>query len=137
MKWLYPSFLSNSLRIRFIVIVVGLLLGVVVAFSVVIVSNSISTQRKTLVEQALSFAKLSKQPLGDTYQLYFNSGRLKFKELASQVTSLDADVKRIQIIEPEGVVLFDSDFLNVINTEADVSSFGKVDEAQVLEAVRS
>src|SRR3990167_10002433 len=113
---LFPANPSRSLRIKFGLLVLLLLFIIFSLSSGVLIYRSIDTQRKNLISQARSFAKLSAKPVGSTYSLYYNSGYLKFKELISEILALDPEIKKVQIISVDAVngeveVLFDSEEL--------------------------
>jgi len=113
---LFPANPSRSLRIKFGLLVLLLLFIIFSLSSGVLIYRSIDTQRKNLISQARSFAKLSAKPVGSTYSLYYNSGYLKFKELVSEVLALDPEIEKVQIISVSGEtlggeVLFDSEEL--------------------------
>lgn len=63
---------------------------------------------RQISDQAKSFADLSGKPIIDSYDLYFNSGNLKFKEILDNLLSTNQNVENIQIINMEGNILFDS-----------------------------
>src|SRR3989344_396245 len=111
-----PSAIVRSIRIKFGLVVLLLLFIIFSLSSSILIYRSVDTQRKNLISQARSFAKLSAKPVGSTYSLYYNSGYLKFKELVSEVLALDPEIEKVQIISVSGEtlggeVLFDSEEL--------------------------
>src|SRR3989344_5880717 len=106
-----PSAIVRSIRIKFGLVVLLLLFIVFSLSSSILIYRSIDTQRKNLISQARSFAKLSAKPVGSTYSLYYNSGYLKFKELISEILVLDPEIEKVQIISVTGQILFDSEEL--------------------------
>lgn len=57
----------------------------------------------------MAFAKLSTKPLSEARDLYFDSGYFKFKEVFQDIKKLDPSIKKVQIIDVNGKILFDSD----------------------------
>src|SRR3989344_6081750 len=108
---LFPANPSRSLRIKFGLLVLLLLFLIFSLSSGVLIYRSIDTQRQTLISQARAFAELSAKPIGSTYSLYYNSGYLKFKELTSEISALDPEVEKVQIISVTGEIIFDSEEL--------------------------
>lgn len=99
----------NSLRKKFVLIVTVILLVVFFSGGLVTILDNIKQTRKFLTEQAIAFAKLSTKPLADSYDLYFDSGYFKFKELFAETKQLDPNIKKIQFIDVNGKIIFDSD----------------------------
>jgi signal transduction histidine kinase len=110
MKFLPLDFLK-SIRVKFGLLIAFLLLIVFTLSSGILIYRNINTQNQNLVSQARAFARLSVQPIGDTYSLYYDSGYLKFTELIKKPLSLNSDITRVQIISVNGQVLFDSNNL--------------------------
>lgn len=92
------------------------LLGVIVfsflAFSAYVSYNEAKTvleeTKKNLYDSALSFAELSVNSLGDLYLNYYNSGFLTFANQSTDIMALNRDIRKVQIVNPEGEVLYDS-----------------------------
>jgi len=82
-----------------------------VIFSVsgyIVCQDSIKKTRRNLTQQATAFAKLSTKPLAEAYELYFDSGYYKFREIFRENKDLDSSIKKIQIINVNGKVILDS-----------------------------
>ncbi len=71
--------------------------------------DSIKKTRKNLTEEAVAFAKLSTKPIAEAKDLYFDSGYFKFKEVFQDIKKLDPSIKKVQIIDVNGKILFNSD----------------------------
>lgn len=101
-----------------------------VIFSVsgyVVALNSVSKTQKNLTEQAIAFTKLSTKPLAEAKELYFDSGYFKFKEVFSEIQKLDPSIKKIQFIDVNGKIIFDSDKIGESSYEGSDNNF--VDQA--------
>ena len=121
MKFL-PQIFLRSLRIKFSLLVLFLLLLVFSISSSILIYQNVGNQRKNLVLQVRAFTNLSTKPIGDAYSLYYDSGYLKFQELMKGILDLNQDIERVQIVSVTGEALFDS---------ADLAS-GKVNEARTV-----
>lgn len=98
----------NSLRKKFTLVVTTLLLIIFIVDGYVVVSNNINETRGNLTQQAIAFTQLSTKPLAEAYDLYFSSGYLKFKEIYQDIAKLDNNINRMQFIDVNGKILFDS-----------------------------
>lgn len=101
-------FALNSLKKKFVLVVMGLLFGVFLIGGVVSILNTVSETRANLTGEAIAFAKLSTKPISETYDLYFNSGYYKFREVFESIAVLDKNIEKIQIIDVNGQIIFDS-----------------------------
>lgn len=93
------------------IVVAALVLGVFIVGGMVLVYKTIRETRHNLTDQATAFSLLSVKPISETYVLYFDSGYLKFKEITSSILDLDKSITKIQIIDVNGKILFDSDYM--------------------------
>lgn len=98
----------RSLRLKFTFVVIFLFIIIFGFLSVIAIRNFTITEKNNLTNQVKAFATLSTRPIGDTYNVYYSSGYLKFKELIESILSLNKDIKKIQIVGSNGEVLFDS-----------------------------
>jgi len=101
-------FKLNSLRKKFTLVVAILLLGVFVAKGYVEIKDKIVQTRNGLEKEAIAFAELSTKPLGEAYDLYFESGYFKFRQLFEELLDLNGAIKRIQFIDVNGRIILDS-----------------------------
>ena len=102
-------FKINSLRKKFIVLVTAILLVIFGVSAYFVCQNSIKNTRKNLTERAIAFSKLSTKPLSEAKDLYFDSGYFKFKEVFIDIKKLDPNIKKIQFVDVNGKIIFDSD----------------------------
>jgi signal transduction histidine kinase len=98
----------RSLLFKFSLVVIILFVLIFGLLSFTFIRNFTSAEKNSLLNQARAFSTLSTQPIGDTYNIYYSSGYLKFKELVEENLSLNKDIQKIQIINVDGEVLFDS-----------------------------
>lgn len=106
---------NSSLQKKFILIVTILLFVVLLISAYVTVVSNIKQTRKNLTEEAISFANLSTKPLGQNYDLYFNSGYFKFREVFTEILKLNLNIKEIQFIDVSGKIIFDSKYVGGSN----------------------
>lgn len=59
-------------------------------------------------EKVDAYTMLSARPIVEAFNNYFHSGFIKFKELLLDILLLSRDVKKIELIDVNGLVLFDS-----------------------------
>lgn len=121
------------------------LLGVVVfsflTFSFFISYNQTSQvlidTKKALYESVLSFSQLSVNSFGNLYTAYYKSGYHTFLNQTQSILQLNHDVTKVQIIDSQGSILYDSSQIN----EEDISPPSKilppVTSSQILEAVNT
>jgi signal transduction histidine kinase len=98
----------GTLRNKITALLIGLLLVLFALEAVILVSNNTVIVRKNLIIQAKAFATLSTQPIMEAYNLYYQSGNFKFQELVKKDLELDKNIYRVQIIDVNGNVSFDS-----------------------------
>ncbi|MCL5411523.1 MAG: HAMP domain-containing histidine kinase [Patescibacteria group bacterium] len=130
----FNSFRRNifGLKSKFRIIIalfLALIFGIV-AF--ILVDNSNQSLTKQVTSQAKAYASLSSKPLIEAYGLYYDSGYLKFREIFNNLSSLNNNISRTQILDLNGNILFDSNFFDV---EKPVAKLGIVDN-QTLDAIR-
>lgn len=66
---------------------------------------------------AVSSGKVLNHYIIDTYELYFNSGTLKFQEVMNHINDINSDFSSFQVIAVDGNVLFDSQFKDFNSNE--------------------
>lgn len=74
----------------------------------VLVRQNTDSQRSNLAEQSKSFAALATKPIGDTFVLYKDSGRIRINQQINRFLELDPDVVSVTIVGIDGQPLFDS-----------------------------
>lgn len=98
----------NSIRKKFTILLVLSLIVIFVIFAFVLVRNNISVTQQNLVREARAISDLSTKKIVETYNLYYNSGYYKFIEIEKNILDLSPSIKRMQIIDMNGGVVFDS-----------------------------
>jgi signal transduction histidine kinase len=98
----------KSLKIRFaatISLLVVIILVVNAAATLVVRNRQM---RREIVDSGVSFSQLTVAPLCQGYELYYASGYYKFREIVSNLMSMNRYVDRIQILDIGGEVKFDT-----------------------------
>ncbi len=127
-------FSLHSLRFKFALISLAIFV-VIFSFATTFLINQVSSfEKESLLARADTFATLATKPLGDAYNLYFNSGNLKFREIFRETLKTNETVQRAQLISVNGEVLFDSNNIEVNNGSQDT---GSISEGNILQAVSS
>lgn len=127
-------FLQSSLRLKFALTVSLILLLIFATASFILIRQSIDFQKSSLVARAATFTYLSTKPLGDSFNLYFESGYLKFREILIDNLDLNRDIVRIQFISVNGQILFDT---TEISEPSIRNQDRKIKDKNLLEAVIS
>jgi len=122
----------HSLKIKIPFISALILLVIFGSASIILIRQNISFQKKSLLSQAKTFTTLGTKPIGDSYNFYFKSGYLKFREYLMDTLAMDESITRIQIVSVQGDILFDT-----INLENPLGSgfADKVEDEEVLKAL--
>ena len=97
----------NSLKTRTAVAIAAVIVVILVANAVYLILTKRGELRRQTEDQALKFALLTCDRIVSSYETYDVQG-FKFRELMRQTLSLNPDVDRIQIIDVDGRIRFDS-----------------------------
>ena len=100
--------LHQNLKIKLLFPILIILTILFITTSLLIVERERNTARDSLILNAQSFASLSADKIVDNYELYYNSGFLKYCDIINNILSLNKDVVKIQIINYYGKIMFDS-----------------------------
>ena len=95
-----------SLRARFLLLLIGLLLAVFAAITLIIVRQDSKTLRTNLVDESKSFAALATQPIGGAFVLYQNSGTIRIQQQVDSFTELDPHINQVEVVDTTGKRLF-------------------------------
>ena len=127
----------NSLKTRTAVAIAAVIVVILVANAVYLILTKRGELRRQTEDQALKFALLTCDRIGGSYETYDVRG-FKFRELMRQTLALNPDVDRIQIIDVDGRIRFDSTRMD------ETASHGgadpperRVQDPQVLAAVKA
>jgi len=98
----------KSLKIKFaatisLLVIIILLVN---AVATLIVRNR--QLRREVIDSSLSFAQLTVAPLCQGYDMYYSSGYYKFREIVSSLLAMGRYIERVQIIDINGEIRFDS-----------------------------
>ena len=107
-----------SLRVRFLLLLIVLLLAVFVAITSLIVRENTKTLRGNLVDQSRSFASLATQPIGAAFVLYQDSGTIRIDQKVSSFTDLDHNINQVEIVDTNGKQLFTNNSSRPITVSA-------------------
>jgi signal transduction histidine kinase len=91
-----------GLRARFITLISIVLLVVYGSIAAILVRSTVHQQAGDLNRESMAFASLATKPIGDTFQLYQDSGTIKIGQETDRFTALDANVSNIQILSATG-----------------------------------
>ena len=95
-----------GLRLKFIALLTLLLLVLFSVLATVLIRQNTGALRTNLNDKSKVFAELATKPIGDTFVLYQNSGRVKITQQAQRFYELDSDVTSVSVIDTEGKVLY-------------------------------
>jgi signal transduction histidine kinase/DNA-binding response OmpR family regulator len=98
----------NSLKTRTALAMSAVIAAILVANAVYLILSKRGEMRKGIEEGALTFALLTRAPICTAWESYHEAGVYKFRELMRDLLTLDDDVTRIQLINVNGQILFDS-----------------------------
>ncbi|HSX47276.1 MAG TPA: HAMP domain-containing sensor histidine kinase [Patescibacteria group bacterium] len=118
----------SSLRLKFFVILLVLLLTVFGSITFFIVRKNTNTLRSQLLAQSKTFAALATQPIGENYVIFQDSGVLKIKDEISSFTDLDHNISHVEIIDTNSNILFQ-------NSSKDSVKISKSDAVNVNETL--
>ena len=127
MKSILRKKISGSIETKLNILIGFFLIVIFIGAAFILIENNKKSLTERLISQAKSFSQLSVGPIIETYELYFHSGYLKFKEVMLKILELNTDITRIQIVDTEGNILADTESLK----KADVWQKYKPEEEQI------
>ena len=98
----------RSLRTRLAVVLATIVALGLLANEAWLVLSARQRLRERLETSASLFASLATGPVCSAYDAYFDSGYFKFRQVVRDLLALAPDVTRVEIVDVEGRVLFDS-----------------------------
>jgi len=98
----------KSLRTRLAVVLATIVALGLLANEAWLVMSARQRLRERLETSASLFASLAAGPVCSAYDAYFESGYFKFRQVVRDLLALAPDVTRVEIVDVEGRVLFDS-----------------------------
>ena len=132
MKNILGKKISGSIETKLNILIGFFLIVIFTGAAFILIENNKKSLNERLMSQAKSFSQLSIGPIIETYELYFDSGYFKFRELMLETLDLNSDISRIQIIDTEGNILADTESLK----KADVWQKYKPEEKQIPKALK-
>ena len=127
----------NSLKTRTALAMSAVIVAILLLNALYLILTKQGELRKGIEDRALTFALLTRAPIGTGYETYKDSGFDKFRDLMGDLLTLDPDVVRIAIINVNGQVLFDTVSLNETGPQAAAEAPKRwVQEPERLEAVK-
>ena len=98
-----------SIKIKLMLPLLLILVIVFSASSIVIIQREYNSAKETLIQGSESYASLSILGIIRNFELYYESGFYKFVETIDEIVSLNNNLDKIQIVNVNGKILFDSD----------------------------
>ena len=132
MKRILGKKISINIETKLNILIGFFLIIIFIGAAFILIENNKKSLTERLTSQAKSFSQLSVKPIVETYELYFDSGYFKFRELILKTLDLNSDISRIQIINTEGNILADTESLK----KANVWQKYKPEEEQIPETLR-
>ena len=90
-------------------VLIALSLTLIIIFAVItglLVAQNTNRLRQSLIEQSKSFAELATKPIGDTFVLYRDSGRVRIVQQIDRFSDLNPDVTNVRVVDVSGNELF-------------------------------
>jgi len=126
----------NSLKTRTAVAIASVIVAILVANGVYLILTKRAELRKQTEEQAQKFALLTRDRIGSGYDTY-GVQDFKFRDLMREILHLNSDVDRIQIIDVDGRIRFDSTRMNATASHGAETPQGRVQDPLRLAAVKA
>lgn len=95
-----------GLRAKFILIIVIGLSLVFVAVAIVVTRVTTNNLKNSLVDGSKSFASLATQPIGESYNIYKDSGRVRITQQVEKFTQLDNNIENVAVVDVNGNLLY-------------------------------
>lgn len=128
--------ISISLRWK-LILVTSLLIALIFSFNAY---QFYRIQRQILENQIRekvdAYTMLSSRPLVEAFNNYFHSGFIKFKELLLDILVLSQDVRKIELVDVNGVILFDSAEIQQTSVAPDNPAGRVITDADILSRIR-
>ena len=98
----------NSLKTRTALAMSAVIVTLLVANALYLILSKRAELRRGIERSATTFALLTRGPIGTAWAAYHESGVNRFRDLIRDLMSLNPDVERIQVVNTNGQVLFDT-----------------------------
>ena len=113
-----------TLKSKIILPVFFILIIVFLTSSLIIIEREYNSAKDSLINEAESFSSLSVVTLIENYKYYYGSGFYQYLQIVEDLMSLNKNVVKIQILNIDGKILFDTTEL-IEKTKYDEITFGK------------
>jgi len=127
------KFLSIKIKL-----ILPLLIILVIVFSVssmVIIQREYNSAKETMVKGSESYASLSILYIIRNFELYYESGFYKFIEIIDESMSLNNNIEKIQIVDVNGKILFDSDEIYQGKYDEDINQERYLENEELIKKV--
>jgi signal transduction histidine kinase len=98
----------HSVKLKIILPLIVILLAVFLTSSLVMIERESKAAKDSIINNANSFSSLSVADVIYNYNLYYESGFYKLTEVIDNLMKLNNDLVKIQIVDVNGKILFDS-----------------------------
>ena len=126
-----------GLKLKLIIPLLFILILVFFASSLVIIQRESNAAKDSLIISAESYSSLSAVYVVDNYELYYESGFYKFAEIMDDLMALNENVERIQILDVNGKILFDSNEIEYGKYDEGSSGERFIDDNETIERAGS
>jgi signal transduction histidine kinase len=126
----------NSLKTRTAVAIASVIVTILVVNAVYLILTKRAELRKQTEDQASKFALLTRDRIGSGYDTY-DVRDFKFRRLISEILSLNPDVDRIQVLDIDGRIRFDSTQMDETGSHGAEPPERRIQDPQRLAAVKA
>jgi|GEM_PF-5552240 len=112
----------NSVKFKVSIPVILVLILVFILSSLIIIQRESQVAEETTLTSALSFAALSVEEVTTNYIDYYDSGFFRYSQVITNLFELNKDIEKIQLLDVNGNLLFDSD--EVVEGKYEESLYG-------------
>lgn len=125
-----------SLSFKFAITLTALVATLLITYAIVVTYTRVGDIEKDIDNNATSFAQLSTATIGEAYLKYSSTEAYKFRDLVSSQRKKTQDVDQIELIDPEGKILFDLNNQQLDGAFKSPQGSGQVVKSDVKEIVR-
>jgi signal transduction histidine kinase/DNA-binding response OmpR family regulator len=121
----------RSLKTRTALALSSVIVAILVFNAVYLTFTKWAELRKGIEQDALTFTRLTRTPIGAAYLGLYRGDFYRFRDLMRDLLAMNPDVVKVQILDPAGKVLFDSDEIRDVGRPAPPSATRKPGTAAV------
>ena len=116
-----------GLRAKFILSISLILLVVFGLVGFFLIRNVRSSLTNELNRDTVAFATLATQSIGNSYEIYKDSGTLRIDQQIGQYTGLDGNITNVSVVDVSGQTLFSLHASGIVKaSSAEASSFDPI-----------